>query len=116
MHTHRKPSTTQTSIDRALNTLLERPMWPRQVAARKSYVRRHDDSDGERGQEQEISVYIAQDTDAWVRIGDRTLRFREAFGGGLSPRTRNALLVLAEAIRRDNEEFPQDRRDEGPQA
>lgn len=37
-----------------------------------------------------------------------TLRFRTFGGGGLSPRTRNALMILAEAIRRDKEERPQE--------
>jgi hypothetical protein len=31
-------------------------------------------------------------------------------GGGQSPRVRNALLILAEAIRLDNIDAPQDRR------
>lgn len=107
MHPHRKRATATTAVDRAMNTLLERPMWPQSLSAGQRHARRHDDTDGQDGPEHGPVVYLARDSDAWVVIGGHTLRFREPFGGGLSPHTRNALLVPAEAIRRDNEEFPQ---------
>ena len=49
---------------------------------------------------------FTKDGDAWIGIDVRNfLRFRMPLcGGGQSPRTRNALLILAEAIRLDNEE------------
>jgi hypothetical protein len=48
----------------------------------------------------------------YVKTGDgfRLLRFRNAFGGGISLRTHNALRMLAEAVRLDNEEHPQEPR------
>ncbi len=107
MHSFHKQMTTPLATERALNTLLERNVWLPSLKTNSAYSRRHDDTDGERGDDQNLAVFLSPDTDAFVQIGDKLLRFREPFGGGLSPRTRNALLVLAEAIRRDNEEFPQ---------
>lgn len=59
-----------------------------------------------------ISVTVSKDGEVWVEILSKSdpsglnpiLRF-----GGQSPRTRDALLVLAEEIRLDNEEKPQHR-------
>ncbi len=67
----------------------------------------HDDTDG--GDKGNISVIVAEDGDIYVgtdvRPGDM-LRFRTYGGGGASLRTRSALMILAEAIRLDNEERP----------
>jgi hypothetical protein len=53
-------------------------------------------------------VVIGPDGDCWVTAGGgQTLRFRTWAGGGHSLRVRQALMVLAEAIRRDNEDRPQ---------
>lgn len=98
------------SVARALDTLLEAPMMPATLCTNTPYRRRHDDNDGKRGFEHDLVVFLGQDNDAWVTAGEAVaaLRFRVPFiGGGQSPRVRNALLVLAEAIRRDNEESPQ---------
>lgn len=69
-----------------------------------------------------LEVVIANDGDAhisfWADPDDPyqskawpSLRFRMPFsGGGQSPRVRKALLLLALAIKLDNEEIPQDRR------
>ena len=47
------------------------------------------------------------DGDAWINTpGGRMLRFRNCFGGSMSPRTHKALKILAEAIHLDNEERP----------
>ena len=65
-----------------------------------------------------ISVGFSNDGDGWIQVlckPDRddfhtTFRFRmPLIGGGQSPRTRVALLILAEAIRLDNENNPQHR-------
>lgn len=97
------------SVSRALNVLLEGSYFPSSLQPNSAHSRRHDDTDGETGLEQDLTVAISQDCDAWIVAGGgKTLRFRNWFGGGMSLRTRNALLVLAEAIRRDAEERPQD--------
>jgi len=63
-----------------------------------------------------ISVVFSKDDDGWMQVIGKpdpkdfhTLcRFRTPSGKkGESPRTRVALLILAEAIRLDNEEHPQ---------
>lgn len=107
MNGFRNTATSELSLSRALNTLLERPMHIAALSPGHAYTRRHDDTDGRTDPSQELTVHLAKDSDAWIWIDGQTLRFREIFGGGHSPRTRNALLVLAEAIRRDNEQFPQ---------
>lgn len=96
-----------------MNTLLEGSYWLDSLSVREAYIRKQDDTDGKTGQEQELLVSIGPDGDAWVVPGGssfESLRFRSLAGGGKSLRVRNALLILAEAIRRDNEEHPQDAR------
>lgn len=96
------------ALRRAQNTLLERAYWPAGVETRTAYSRRHDDTDGKRDATQNLEVWFGPDGDAWVQVGTtEPLRFRTWAGGGTSLRTRNALLLLAEAIKRDNEENPQ---------
>lgn len=64
-----------------------------------------------------ISVVFSRDGDAWVGIDPdpdenmtHTLRFREpTTGGGESPRVRQALMILAMAIKADNEDQRQNR-------
>lgn len=100
------------TVDRALDNLLEGFYPPPQSLCehglRKAFTRRHDDTDGERGPEQNIVIGFTPDMDAWVLLpGFQSLRFRTPAGGGSSPRVQKALLILAEAIRRDNAERPQ---------
>ena len=92
-----------------MNTLLETNYWPATLNTRDLYTRRQDDTDGDTGPAQDLSLTFGPDGDAWVILpcAENSLRFRTWAGGGHSLRTRNALLVLAEAIRRDNEEFTQ---------
>jgi hypothetical protein len=94
------------SVSRAMNTLLEGAYWIPGLKTMQTYVRTQDDTDGEATLDHDLGVTIGVDGDAWVHA-QRQLRFRTHCGGGHSLRVRNALLVLAEAIRRDNEEFPQ---------
>ncbi len=94
------------AVDRALNTLLERHWWPQTLQPQSAHSRVHDDNDGDRSQA--LTVFLGHDLDAHVMLDGESLnlRFRAPLGGGASPRVRNALLVLAEAIRRDNEASP----------
>mgnify|MGYP001611293196 FL=1 len=76
--------------------------WIPELNTKEMYERLHDDHDGTfKGR---IGVQFGQDCDAWVAIDGRTfLRFRTPLGGGCSPRVRNALMILALAIKLDNE-------------
>jgi hypothetical protein len=64
-----------------------------------------------------ITVLFGGDSDAWLNIKSdpdelgTAQRFRTYAGGGRSLRVRKALFLLALAIKADNEEFPQDRKD-----
>ena len=86
--------------------LLETGFWLPTLESRTLYQRLQDDHDGTG--EGSIAVAIGEDGDAWVQCTTpRMLRFRvPMIGGGASPRTRAALVILAEAIRLDNELCP----------
>ena len=106
---------TAIAVDRAMKTLLEGEYWPTTLSTEGAYVRRHDDTNGETGIEQELAVTFSPDGDAWIMLpGMTSLRFRTWAGGGMSLRVRKGLMVLAEAIRRDNAERPQHDLSEGP--
>lgn len=100
-------ATSPLAVSRALNTLLEGHYWPASLQVQRAYTRRQDDTDGKTSAEQDLTVAFGPDGDAWLDAGLLSLRFRSGAGGGMSPRTRAALMVLAEAIRRDNEDRPQ---------
>lgn len=101
------PMPDEKKVGKAMDTLLEGAYWPGTLASQQAYVRIQDDCDGDLTQC--LSVGFGQDGDAWIQThGPMGLRFRTSGGGGMSLRVRNALLVLAEAIRRDNEDRPQD--------
>ena len=78
--------------------------WPPELSADTMYERIHDDNDGTG--EGCIRVGFTPDGDAWITTDKhhgQVLRFRTALGGGNSVRVRNALVLLALAIKRDNE-------------
>lgn len=93
--------------------LLDAHYWPEGINSGEVYQRFEDDSPTGF-----IQVVFGEDGDAhFAVIQDRdpndfrfSMRFRmPMIGGGESPRVRNALLILAEAIRLDNEDHPQKR-------
>ncbi|MBX4189219.1 hypothetical protein KW785_01325 [Candidatus Parcubacteria bacterium] len=99
--------------DEVIGILLNSLFWPKTLKAGKFYTRRSDDDDGLGNT---ISVFVG---DMGSRAGDvffdshldehslsTTHCFRTGFGGGSSPRVRNALMVLAIAIDLDNETRP----------
>ena len=103
----------EVSTDRLLRDtkrVLENPFWIPTLEPDKVFSRLHDDHDGTR--EGTINVFFDRMGDAYVSIEGRDsrsnglLRFRTVGGGGLSERTRNALMILAEAIRLDNKDCP----------
>ncbi len=104
----------QTHPDVVLRELLEHPFWPKEVEAGTAYTRVEDDTASVLA-----VVFSSADSDAWVEVishldpteGGTALRFRmPLFGGGESPRTRQALLFLARAMQLDRAENPQTHR------
>lgn len=98
---------------KAVAKLLRSSFWLPTIDTKTLYRRLQDDHDGQRWGI--LSIGFGDDADAWIEIDmngvdifDRTARFRTSAGGGRSLRTRQALMILAEAIRLDNEEHPQD--------
>ncbi len=86
--------------------------WPDTLAPEELYSRQHDDTDGDAAGilgvmfDHQGDAYVSMDVPRWLRF-----RTGEFGGGGRSPRTRAALLVLADAIRLDNLEKPADIRE-----
>lgn len=95
------------NIEKEIKRILEISFWLPTLKTDTLYERTHDDHDGTfKGK---IRVAFDMMGDAWVNV-DRQgidLRFRSWTGGGNSQRVRNALMILAEAIRLDNEEHPE---------
>ena len=95
-----------------MEMLLRRPLWPRDVKTKLSYTRMGDDN------RSVLSVGFTPDADGFVDCickpdpnpseATYPLRFRTSNGGGISPHTRNALLILAQDIVLDENEHPQD--------
>jgi hypothetical protein len=101
-------------IETQIKKLLESVFWLPTLKTGEYYQRYEDDSP-----EGFVAVTFSSDGDGHVTLSAMPdpkehglyFRFRMPMtGGGQSPRVRNALLILAEAIRLDNEERPQDRR------
>jgi len=95
-------------IDKVLDSLYWHDAWL-DVPPNSGQKRFEDDSvDGN------LTVIFSIDGDAWIETFTprnqlrRSLRFREpSTGGGQSSRVRKALMILAMAIKADNEENPQ---------
>ena len=93
---------------KAARDVLEKPFWIPELDAKTCYERVHDDCDGK--EEGKIVVFFDNDGDAYVGTDKHHglfLRFRNLIGGGMSLRVRAALMLLAWAIKLDNEEKPQ---------
>lgn len=95
-----------------VRTLLEDNFWLPQLAPNTIYERSHDDHDGTFFPK--LRVIFDEQGDGWLGLSIieptamPSTRFRTHGGGGSSLRVRNALLILAEAIRLDNEHRPYD--------
>lgn len=90
-------------LEEALDAILENIIpCPQGLETNIAYITEHDDTDGEL---EILSVGISDlGGDVWMTISPDVseLRFRSPSGGGRFPRVRNAILVLMEAIRREN--------------
>lgn len=96
-----------------VEAILESSFWPRVLDTKVGYRRISDDTSGD------LAVVFSDDGDSWVEVVSRidpkesilTHRFRTPFfGGGESHHVRNALIILAIAIKLDNETAPQSHR------
>ncbi len=99
----------QERLNKDVLRVLNNFFWIPELSAEEAYTRIHDDCDGELDGIIEVA-FSDQVGDIGVRTSksDRGyLRFRDGFGGGMSLRVRNALMILALAIKLDNEERPQ---------
>lgn len=110
MSKSQRKTLSQEKVPGIVQALLETPFWLPTLTTMNTYARLHDDHDGTK--EGVLNVVFSPDGDAHVWIAgidgrvSQSLRFRNYGGGGVSLRTRNALLVLAEAMRLDSEEYP----------
>ena len=89
-----------------IKSFLEDNFWIPTLKADHPYFVTNDDCDGKL--HEGITVTIDSQGDAWITVNDKraftSARIRTFAGGGHNHRTRNALMILAEAIRLDNEE------------
>ena len=86
----------QKQIDNALTEYY----WPPNLKANEAYTTTHDDHDGEPSSGF-ISLIFDDYGDAHLSIIGHYLRYRTIGGGGQFPKIRNALLLLADAIRQE---------------
>jgi len=86
-----------------VSKLLNQDFWLNSLLPNTRYVR-HDDCDGDL--DQNLSVAFDEYGGAYLSHTN-LLRFRTFGNGGMSLKTRRALIILAEAIRLDNEEKKQ---------
>lgn len=100
----RKREYTDADLKAILNSAIP---WPEDLEPFTEYRRVHDDHDGTHSGS--IAVTFTPDGDAHVSADAEpgsSLRYRTSFGGGASLRTRNALVILALAIKMDSGEAP----------
>ena len=87
-----------------IHKILNTPFWLDSLDTLKYYSISHDENDGDTFQK--IHLLITPDGDIRLRVSGSREFFRFRFpgqGGGNYPKVRNALLILAEAIRLESE-------------
>ena len=96
---------TRENIVKKIQDILEEPFWPKELTTELEYFRTQDDCDGDLSKG--LAVSFSRDGDAWIDTDRECCRFRSFFGGGNSLMVRNALIVLAMAIKLENEKDKQ---------
>ena len=87
-------------MDELIKKILETHFWPTELKVNEVYTCQHDDTDG--SHEGCLSVLVDFCGDVRLKLDNHPmLRFRIHGGGGNSLRTRNALLILAIAMKLD---------------
>jgi len=95
-------------LNKDVRRILNNPFFVQGLETGITYERTQDDDDGTgEGRIQVCIIPRAGDIVVTTDKHHRAMRFRNSFGGGMSPRVFNALMVLAYAIKLDNEERPQ---------
>jgi hypothetical protein len=96
------PKKYRESLQKRIDAILSEPFWPPNLKTDVAYTSTHDDNDGDI-KSGYLTVMFSCDGDAWIETyGQHSLRFRmPILGGGAFPKIRNALLLLAEAIRQE---------------
>lgn len=99
---------TNSRLNKDALRVLNNPFWIAGLLTNVSYERIQDDHDGTK--EGRLILQIGADGDVWFNTDKHhtPMRFRSFGGGGQSRRVRNALMILALAIKLDNEERPQE--------
>jgi hypothetical protein len=99
--TVKKAITDSEKLQKRIDNILSEPFWPPSLKTGIVYETTHDDNDGD-PESGMLFVQLSFDGDAWVHTLGECLRFRmPIFGGGKFPKIRNALFLLAEAIRQE---------------
>lgn len=102
------PEKYRRNLQRRITRILSDPFWPPKLEL-KDYATTHDDNDGKPASGF-LTVAFSKDGDAWIETFGGVLRFRSVIGGSRFPKIRNALLLLAEAIRQEGiSPFPEGR-------
>lgn len=84
-----------------IDKILDSYFWLPTLAAPESFKTTHDDNDGDPSSGF-LTVTIGMDGDLWIKTHGPALRFRMPMsGGGKFHRIRNALLILAHAIKKE---------------
>jgi len=87
-------------MQQQINEILGKDFWPENLKTNVAYVTTHDDNDGD-PTSGFLGISIDSQGDANVWIKGSQLRFRISDGGGKFHKIRNALLILADAIRQE---------------
>lgn len=98
---------TPTELEKRARQILEEPFWVSELKTNFWYDRLHDDDDGTKNGR--VVVMFLENGDGIISTDGHVgspLRFRTMGGGGNSLRVRNALMLLAWAIKLDNETKP----------
>lgn len=92
------------NLSENIKNFLDDMGWPETLSTNEIYTTEDDDSEPGKGN---LMIQFSNDGDAWVNIFTdppyKSIRKRTFIGGGKDEYTRKALLILAEAIRIDNE-------------
>jgi hypothetical protein len=97
--TFKKEAVMNPQVKEAIDTIFNKHFWPDGLSAKDFCYIPTDDNDGDHSKG--LQVVFSEDGDAWIITTPEGCRFRTGIGGGRNMRVRNALLLLALAIKAD---------------